>query len=111
MNTGETEADSRKPYRSGATRCRLGRGRRRARPTRTDLSRPHPGGQRGTALSADYVLSYRGRNLVVIEAKKAGLGHTTGVGQTRDCAGRLMTRFAYASNAIGWCGIDMHSGA
>ena len=30
------------------------------------------GGQRGSALSADYVLSYRGRKLAVIEAKRAG---------------------------------------
>jgi len=69
------------------------------------------GGQRGTALSADYVLSYRGRKLAVIEAKKAGLGHTTGVGQAKDYARRLKARFAYATNGIGWYGIDMHTGA
>ena len=69
------------------------------------------GGQRGTALSADYVLSFRGRKLAVIEAKKAGLGHTTGVGQAKDYAGRLKARFAYATNGIGWYGIDMHTGA
>ncbi|TDK26000.1 DEAD/DEAH box helicase [Luteimonas aestuarii] len=69
------------------------------------------GGQRGTALSADYVLSYRGRKLAVIEAKRAGLGHTTGVGQAKDYAGRLQARFAYATNGIGWYGIDMHTGA
>ncbi len=68
------------------------------------------GGQRGTPLSADYVLSYRGRKLAVIEAKRAGLGHTTGVGQAKDYAGRLKARFAYASNGIGWYGIDMHTG-
>lgn len=68
------------------------------------------GGQRGTALSADYVLSFRGRKLAVIEAKRAGLGHTTGVGQAKDYAGRLKTRFAYATNGIGWYGIDMHTG-
>jgi type I restriction enzyme, R subunit len=69
------------------------------------------GGQRGTALSADYVLSYRGRKLAVIEAKRAGLGHSTGVGQAKDYAGRLKARFAYATNGIGWYGIDMHTGA
>lgn len=68
------------------------------------------GGQRGTALSADYVLSYRGRKLAVIEAKRAGLGHTTGVGQAKDYAGRLKARFAYATNGIGWYSIDMHTG-
>ncbi|MEN5059692.1 DEAD/DEAH box helicase family protein [Luteimonas sp. TWI1416] len=69
------------------------------------------GGQRGTALSADYVLSYRGRKLAVIEAKKAGLGHTSGVGQAKDYAGRLKARYAYATNGIGWYGIDMQTGA
>ena len=68
------------------------------------------GGQRGTALSADYVLSFRGRKLAVIEAKRAGLGHTTGVGQAKDYAGRLKARYAYATNGIGWYGIDMHTG-
>lgn len=69
------------------------------------------GGQRGTSLSADYVLSYRGRKLAVIEAKRAGLGHTAGVGQAKDYAARLKARFAYASNGIGWYGIDMDTGA
>ncbi|MEZ5521801.1 MAG: DEAD/DEAH box helicase family protein [Dokdonella sp.] len=68
------------------------------------------GGQRGAALSADYVLSYRGRKLAVIEAKRAGLGHSDGVGQAKEYAGRLQARFAYATNGIGWYGIDMHSG-
>lgn len=69
------------------------------------------GGQRGTALSADYVLSYRGRKLAVIEAKRAGLGHSAGVGQAKDYAARLQARFAYATNGIGWYGIDMDTGA
>ncbi|GAB1406835.1 DEAD/DEAH box helicase family protein [Thermomonas brevis] len=69
------------------------------------------GGQRGTPLSADYVLSFRGRKLAVIEAKRAGRGHTSGVGQAKDYAGRLQARFAYATNGIGWYGIDMHTGA
>jgi type I restriction enzyme R subunit len=68
------------------------------------------GGQRGTALSADYVLSFRGRKLAVIEAKRAGVGHTSGVGQAKDYAGRLKARFAYATNGIGWYGIDMQTG-
>lgn len=68
------------------------------------------GGQRGSALWAGYVLSYRGRKLAMIEAKRAGLGHTTGVGQAKDSARRLKARFAYATNGIGWYGIDMHAG-
>lgn len=68
------------------------------------------GGQRGATLSADYVLSYRGRQLAVVEAKKAGRGHTAGVGQAKDYATRLQTRMAYATNGIGWYGIDMNTG-
>ncbi|MBN8728710.1 MAG: DEAD/DEAH box helicase family protein [Xanthomonadales bacterium] len=67
-------------------------------------------GGRVNPLSADYVLSFRGQKLAVIEAKRAGLGHTEGVGQAKDYAARLKTRFAYATNGIGWYGIDMHTG-
>jgi len=69
------------------------------------------GGGRANPLSADYVLSYRDRKLAVIEAKRAGLGHTDGVGQAKDYATRLRARFAYASNGIGWYAIDMTTGA
>lgn len=69
------------------------------------------GGQRGTALSADDVLSYRSRELAVIEAERAGLGHTASVGQAKDDAARLQTRFAYTNNGIDWYGIDMDTGA
>ncbi|EPX81459.1 EcoAI/FtnUII family type I restriction enzme subunit R [Litoreibacter arenae] len=68
-------------------------------------------GQRGTSLSADYVLSMRGRQLAVVEAKRAGLGHTDGVGQAKDYARRLQARMAYATNGHGWYGIDMNTGA
>ncbi len=69
------------------------------------------GGGRANPLSADYVLSYRERKLAVVEAKRAGLGHTAGVGQAKDYAGRLQARFAYATNGLGWYGIDMQTGA
>ena len=68
------------------------------------------GGGRANPLSADYVLSYRDRKLAVIEAKRAGVGHTNGVGQAKDYATRLQARFAYATNGVGWYGIDMHTG-
>lgn len=64
------------------------------------------GGERANAMSADYVLSYKGRKLAVIEAKRAGLGYTDGVGQAKEYARRLQARFAYATNGIGWYGID-----
>ncbi|TAM09632.1 MAG: DEAD/DEAH box helicase [Nevskiaceae bacterium] len=68
------------------------------------------GGGRVNPLSADYVLSFRGHKLAVVEAKRAGLGYTEGVGQAKDYAQRLQARFAYATNGIGWYGIDMASG-
>jgi len=69
------------------------------------------GGGRVNPLSADYVLSYRDRKLAVIEAKRAGLGHTDGVGQAKDYARRLQARFAWSTNGLGWYGIDMTTGA
>ena len=69
------------------------------------------GGGRVNPLSADYVLSHRDRKLAVIEAKRAGLGHTDGVGQAKDYARRLQARFAYSTNGLGWYGIDMATGA
>lgn len=68
------------------------------------------GGKRSNPLSSDYVLIYRGQKLATIEAKKASLGHTEGVGQAKDYAARLKTRFAYATNGIGWYEIDMETG-
>lgn len=68
------------------------------------------GGKRANPLSSDYVLFYRGQKLATIEAKKASLGHTEGVGQAKDYAARLKTRFAYATNGIGWYEIDMETG-
>ena len=72
--------------------------------------RIQPGGRRGKSLSCDYVLLYRGRKLAALEAKRAGLSHREGVGQTKDYAGRLGCRFAYASNGRRWYGIDMATG-
>ena len=69
------------------------------------------GGKRGRGLSCDYVLFHKGQKLAVLEAKRAGLGHTEGVGQAKDYAGRLGARFAYASNGLEWYGIDMATGA
>lgn len=70
-----------------------------------------PGGKRGDRLSADYVLIYRDQKLAVIEAKRAGLAHTTGVAQAKDYATRLKARLAYATNGLGWYETDMLTGA
>ena len=69
------------------------------------------GGKRGKGLSCDYVLFHKGQKLAVLEAKRAGLSHRDGVGQAKDYAGRLGSRFAYASNGLRWYAIDMATGA
>lgn len=68
------------------------------------------GGKRGASLSCDYVLTYKGHKLAVLEAKKASVSHRNGVGQAKDYAQRLNARFAYASNGLDWYGIDMETG-
>ncbi|PZU20640.1 MAG: restriction endonuclease subunit R [Shinella sp.] len=68
------------------------------------------GGKRGKGLSCDYVLFYKGQKLAVLEAKKAGVSHRNGVGQAKDYATRLASRFAYASNGLNWYEIDMQTG-
>jgi len=69
------------------------------------------GGTRGKGLSADYVLIHKGQKLAVLEAKRAGISHRSGVGQAKDYATRLGSRFAYASNGLNWYQIDMATGA
>lgn len=68
------------------------------------------GGTRGKGLSADYVLIHKGQKLAVMEAKRAGISHRNGVGQAKDYATRLGSRYAYASNGLNWYQIDMVSG-
>jgi type I restriction enzyme R subunit len=67
-------------------------------------------GRRGKSLTADYVLVYRNHKLAVIEAKAWDKPLTEGVGQAKEYAGKLETRFAYASNGQGLYGIDMETG-
>ena len=67
------------------------------------------GGTRGKSLKCDFVLFYKGQKLATLEAKKASLSYSEGIGQTKDYAGRLGARFAYASNGLGWYEIDMKS--
>ncbi|MCT8970792.1 DEAD/DEAH box helicase family protein [Microbaculum sp. A6E488] len=69
------------------------------------------GGTRGKGLSADYVLIHKGQKLAVLEAKRAGVSHRNGVGQAKDYATRLGSRYAYASNGLSWYQIDMANGA
>lgn len=69
------------------------------------------GGTRGKGLSADYVLIHKGQKLGVLEAKRAGVSYRNGVGQAKDYANRLGSRYAYASNGLSWYQIDMVNGA
>lgn len=67
-------------------------------------------GRRAPAEYADYVLEYHGHKLAVIEAKKRDLPDTQGVGQAKNYANKLETRFAYSTNGVGIYQIDMHTG-
>ena len=51
------------------------------------------GGRRASDMSSDYVLWYQGHKLAVIEAKRAGVKTSEGVGQAKEYAKRLKTRF------------------
>lgn len=68
-------------------------------------------GKRVRPLSCDYVLVYRNTKLATIEAKAATKSYTEGVGQAKDYATRLLTRFAYATNGRQIYRIDMATGA
>ena len=67
-------------------------------------------GQRGKALTADYVLEYRNTKVAVVEAKAWDLPLTEGVAQAKNYAGKLAIRFTFASNGQGVYGIDMQTG-
>ena len=68
------------------------------------------GGRRASDMSSDYVLWYQGHKLAVIEAKRAGVKTSEGVGQAKEYARRLKTRFAYATNGLTWYEIDTVTG-
>ena len=67
-------------------------------------------GKRAKAKSADYVLVYRNTKLASVEAKRVGLEVGEGVGQAKDYAERLQTRFGYACNGRAIYRIDMLTG-
>ena len=74
------------------------------------LGRIEGSGNRGKALTADYVLEFRNTKLAVVEAKAWDKPLTEGVAQAKDYAGKLALRFTCASNGQGIYGIDMHTG-
>jgi len=66
-------------------------------------------GGRGKQLIADYVLSYKGRKLAIIEAKSVFQQVGEGVAQAKDYAGRLQLDDAYSANGKEIYHIDMDS--
>ncbi|MFA5216408.1 EcoAI/FtnUII family type I restriction enzme subunit R [Sulfuricurvum sp.] len=69
------------------------------------------GGTRSKLLRADYVLSYKGIKLAVIEAKRSGLSVGEGVAQAKQYADKLKLETTYASNGKEIYSICMKSGA
>ena len=67
-------------------------------------------GRRASSDIADYVLTYRGQKLAVIEAKKRDLPVTEGLAQAKKYAERLQARYAYSTNGIGIYRADMQTG-
>jgi type I restriction enzyme R subunit len=68
-------------------------------------------GRRAKPKSVDYVLVYRNTKLAAVEAKAAAKSYTEGVGQAKDYAACLQTRFAFATNGREIYRIDMATGA
>lgn len=108
----ETEADTR-AERIDPVLAAAGWGKNGSKVRREVIcpGRIQSGGTRGKGLSADYVLIHKGQKLAVLEAKRAGVSYRNGVGQAKDYATRLGSRYAYASNGLNWYQIDMTSGA
>jgi type I restriction enzyme R subunit len=68
------------------------------------------GGRRSQAIFADYVLSYKGIKLAVIEAKKADVGYGEGVAQAKDYAEKLRLETTFATNGKEIYSICMKTG-
>lgn len=69
-----------------------------------------PTGRRAQGVKSDYVLSYQGRKLAVVEAKKESVAAAEGVRQAIDYATRLNCRIAYSTNGHELYQIDMLTG-
>ena len=67
-------------------------------------------GGHGKPLIADYILTYKNRQLAVIEAKSNQYGVGEGVGQAKEYAAKLNLQFAYAANGKEIYEINMHGG-
>jgi type I restriction enzyme, R subunit len=82
----------------------------RVRREQITLGRLEGAGKRAKPEIADYVLTYRNHKLAVIEAKRRSANMTEGVGQAKQYAAKLQSRFAFSSNGDGIYQIDMETG-
>lgn len=108
MNEAETRAELIDPVLAAAGWGVVGDSR-----TRREVIAPGRltgSGKRSTAKAADYVLVYHNTKLASVEAKAVGKPVGEGVGQAKDYAERLQTRFAYATNGKAIYRIDMQTG-
>ena len=62
------------------------------------LGRIQTGNIRASPLRADYILSYKGRKLAVVEAKESCFEVGEGVAQAKDYAEKLHLDFTFATN-------------
>ena len=68
------------------------------------------GGVRSRAITADYVLSYKGKFLAAVEAKKDEVEASEGVAQAKEYSEKLALEYAYATNGKEIYQIDMETG-
>lgn len=66
--------------------------------------------QKQTLTRADYVLSYKGAKLAVVEAKSDELSVNEGVQQAKDYADKLQLKFAFSTNGNQIYQIDLNTG-
>src|SRR5207302_1968342 len=107
MNEAETRAEPIDPALKAAG-WGVVEGSRVRREYLITLGRIEGGGRRGKPLCADYILEYRNTKLAVIEAKALEEELTEGVAQAKNYAGKLVVRYAYATNGQGI--LARHSG-
>ena len=74
------------------------------------LGRIQTGNIRTSPLRADYILSYKGRKLAVVEAKESCFEVGEGVAQAKDYAEKLHIDFTFATNGKEIYQISMESG-
>ncbi len=109
MNEAETRAEHIDPALRAAG-WGVAEGSRVMREYRITEGRLQGAGQRAKPEIADYVLVFRNHKLAVIEAKRRDLPYTEGLAQAKQYAGKIGTRFTYATNGLRIYGVDMQSG-